>query len=348
MNLVIRAMHQSFPLAQVFRISRGAKTSAEVVVVLVSDGEFIGWGESVPYARYGETIESVIAQINALAQGGFTVDDHAQLSHTMPAGSARNALDCALWDLRCKQKQKSIYELVGMPQSKGCFTAQTLSIDTPEKMQIEAKKLATAPVIKIKLDAEAVLDKMQAVAEVCPNSKFIVDANEGWDCQLLERILPELEALNVALIEQPLPADNDAGLINIDSPIPLCADESCHTLATLDKLRDRYQAINIKLDKTGGLSEALNLLKGAQERDMTIMVGCMVGSSLAMAPAYVLSHFAQFVDLDGPLLVAKDRDNGFDFNNGTMTLPSTPLWGDASLANQGYLQSLWKGAPFTL
>lgn len=341
MSLMLRAFHQSFPLAQVFRISRGAKTSAEVVVVIVTDGQYFGWGESVPYARYGESIDSVLAQLNGIAEQIATVNEPQQLLTLLPAGSARNALDCALWDLRAKQTGQSVNAMLNLPEVSQCFTAQTLSIDTKDNMAKEALKLASAPLVKIKLDADDVVNKMAAIAKSCPNSRFIIDANEGWDAQVLRTALPDLAALNVALIEQPLPADNDDDLLEINSPIPLCADESCHTAETLNSLLGKYQSINIKLDKTGGLTAASTLLKAAIHHDLTVMVGCMVGSSLAMAPAFALCGAAQFVDLDGPLLVAQDRPNGFEFTHGAMRESEHMLWGHPELTTQPTLAQLW-------
>lgn len=327
MFLHIKIIHQSLPLAQVFRISRGAKTSAEVIVVIISDGSKVGWGEAVPYNHYGETIESVSTQLKALSAQQISIDDHESLSKMLPAGSARNALDCAMWDFKAQLQSTSVNELIKHPSIRSCITAQTLSVDTTSAMQAAAKKLNNLPLVKVKLDAESVVEKMQAIHEVCPNSRFIIDANEGWSIDILARIVEPLKNCNVALIEQPLPAEADNELKNFASPIPICADESVHESNNLHSLRQKYDAINIKLDKTGGLSEALKLLNQARALDFQIMVGCMVGSSLAMAPAYTLCGFADFVDLDGPLLVAQDRQNGFTFQNGIMLSMPPKLWG---------------------
>ncbi|QJR82754.1 dipeptide epimerase [Alteromonas pelagimontana] len=320
-------LHETFPLANVFRISRGAKTSAEVIVVKLTDGDISGWGEAVPYARYGETIDSVTQQLRQINSTATLVEHHNELSTLLPAGSARNALDCALWDLKARQAGKPVEQLLSLPKQTGCFTAQTISVDTVEKMEASARKLHNAPLIKVKLGPHNVVEKMTAIQRICANSQFIVDANEGWSEQLLREVVEPLHALNVVLIEQPLPAGQDSALASINSPVPLCADESCHTADTLAQLTDRYQAINIKLDKTGGLSEAVKLFHAARSNDMAVMVGCMVGSSLAMAPAYILSEGADYVDLDGPLLVAQDRANGFKFDNGFMSRPTPFLWG---------------------
>ncbi len=327
MSLSIQVFQQSIPLAQVFRISRGAKTSAEVVVVVVSDGKYFGWGESVPYARYGESISSVSAQLNDVASQIDSIEDHCKLAALLPPGSARNALDCAFWDLQSQRQNKTVNQLLGLPLAKHCITAQTISVDSTEMMQKSAQKLANAPLIKVKLDADQVVEKMQGIQRICNRSKFIIDANEGWSMSQLEAVLPSLDALNVVLIEQPLPDKEDHELVGFDSPIALCADESCHASDGLDSLVGKYDAVNIKLDKTGGLTEAVNLLKKAQALDFQIMVGCMVGSSLAMAPAYVLSSFANYVDLDGPLLVANDRKDKFNIDNGLMHSIPESLWG---------------------
>ena len=329
MALTITIKHERFPLAQVFRISRGAKTAADVIHVSVSDGEHTGFGESVPYGRYGESIESVTARLEQVRASIVSLEDHAALPELLPAGSARNALDCALWDLTAKVTGKPVSELLDLPVTPHCFTAQTISVDTVENMQASARKLKGAPIIKVKLDPDAVVDKIRAIHEVTPESRLIVDANEGWTIEDLKAVAKPLKACNVVLIEQPIPAENDEVLEHYECPIPLCADESCHTSAGLDVLRKRYQSINIKLDKTGGLTEAAALYKAARAMDFSVMVGCMVGTSLAMAPAYLLCDGADFVDLDGPILIAQDRENGFCFDNGKMWQPDTFLWGMA-------------------
>ena len=326
-SLQIKIVHQSIPLAQVFRISRGAKTSAEVIVVMVNNGHKIGWGEAVPYGHYGETVHSVSKQLQDLSAQSITLDDHSILSQKLPAGSARNALDCAIWDLKAQLYSTTVNALIQHPSITSCVTAQTISVDTTSAMQASALALHKPPLVKVKLNAESVMDKMQAIHEVCPNSQFIIDANEGWSIDVLARIVNPLKRCNVVLIEQPLPAEKDDELIDFESPIPICADESVHLSNNLPNLRRKYDAINIKLDKTGGLSEAINLLQQARQLDFQIMIGCMVGSSLSMAPAYTLCGFADFVDLDGPLLVAKDRPNGFTFQNGIMSAMPQKLWG---------------------
>ncbi|PKG37998.1 N-acetyl-D-Glu racemase DgcA [Psychromonas sp. Urea-02u-13] len=339
--------HQQWQLAKEFRISRGVKTQADVVVVTLSDGQHTGWAEAVPYARYGETVESVMRQITNLVPQLTNTTTGQHLLSLLPAGAARNALDCALWDLTAKQRQLPVTQLVGittsMPQLTAQLmpqiTAQTLSLDTVDKMASEAASLSKQPLIKIKLDRELVLERMTAIALAAPNSRFIIDANEAWDFDLLKQLLPQLKPLNVALIEQPLPSADDHQLAGFEPEIPLCADESCHTSDDLPRLLGLYQAINIKLDKTGGLTEALQLLSAAQQHDFIIMTGCMVGTSLAMAPAFLIAQSAAFVDLDGPLLLATDRQHAFDFEQGEMQLLPSELWGGVSNShNQELLQ----------
>mgnify|MGYP000259407464 FL=1 len=245
----------------------------------------------------------------------------------LPAGAARTALDCAWWDLQGKLQHTSVAALLQLEDAKPCITAQTLSIDTPEAMAESVSKLNNPPLVKVKLDNQDIVKKMTAISEAAPQSQFIVDANEGWTINDLTECCATLKALNVVLIEQPLPAGKDEVLIDYNSPIPLCADESCHTRAELAFLKDRYQVINIKLDKTGGLTEANELAKSAKKAGFELMLGCMVGSSLAMAPAALLVNAAKFVDLDGPLLICDDRLDGFEFVAGVMQPLSAKLWG---------------------
>ncbi|MBU2977613.1 N-acetyl-D-Glu racemase DgcA [Alteromonas sp. C1M14] len=327
MSLTITIEQERFPLAQVFRISRGAKTAAEVIKVTVVDGEHVGQGESVPYARYNESLQSVASQLADVAKHIVTLDDHHKLAQYLPAGSARNALDCALWDLRAKVSGQTVSSLLSLPETTHCFTAQTISVDTLENMQASARKLAGAPLIKVKLDPDAVVEKIRAIHEATPQSQLIVDANEGWSIDDLKAVAEPLKACNVVLIEQPIPAQDDEVLESYQCPIPLCADESCHTSDNLSVLKRRYQSVNIKLDKTGGLTEAVKLYREAKALNFSVMVGCMVGTSLAMAPAFLLCAQAEFVDLDGPLLIAQDRTQGFGFDNGKMWQPTPFLWG---------------------
>lgn len=328
MSITLEVSARVFPLARVFRISRGARIQAEVIEVSLKHGSWKGWGESVPYSRYGESIESVTSQLERVANLIGSVDDHQHLADWLPAGAARNALDCAFWDLKAKIAERSVADMLDLPVAETCFTAQTISIDSIENMRESAKALQGSPLIKVKLDPESVVEKIKAIHEATPLSRLIVDANEAWKIDDLRAVAGPLKEYGVVLIEQPLPADEDAALEGYECPIPLCADESCHTSKDLAGLRGRYQAVNIKLDKTGGLSEAMALYNMAKTMGFSIMVGCMVGSSLAMAPAYLLCKQADFVDLDGPILMAEDRVNGFCFDNGRMWQPSKGfLWG---------------------
>ncbi|MGB1261814.1 MAG: N-acetyl-D-Glu racemase DgcA [Cognaticolwellia sp.] len=328
-KLTVTVSHQQLPLKQVFRIARGAKTQADVIMVSICDGKNTGWAEAVPYARYQESIEQVMRQVNTLSTPSLSTENISEAISTLPAGAARNALDCAWWDLRAKQENCSVAELLKLTPALPCITAQTLSIDTPEAMAKAVAKLNNPPLVKVKLDNQDIVVKMTAIAQAAPNSEFIVDANEGWTIEDLTLCCPQLKALNVVLIEQPLPAGQDHALIDFTSPIPLCADESCHTRAELAYLKGRYQVVNIKLDKTGGLTEAVLLTQAAKAQGFELMLGCMVASSLAMAPLALLVNEAKFVDLDGPLLISEDRNNGFEFQQGVMMPLSAKLWGGA-------------------
>ena len=320
---MIQAKVDIFPLAQVFRISRGARTQAEVVSVVIKKNGLTGRGECVPYARYNETSESVIQQIESLPS-----DINRQtLQNTLPAGAARNAVDCALWDLDCKKMNQPCWQLAGIPTPKELITAYTLSLDEPENMLKQAEKNSNRPLLKIKLGTPNDMPRLEAVRKGAPNSKIIVDANEGWDVETYTKLAPDLVRLGVQLVEQPLPADKDDALIGLPRPLPICADESCHDRNSLPKLIGKYDFVNIKLDKTGGLTEALYLRNKALEDGFKIMVGCMVGSSLAMAPATLIAQNATFVDLDGPLLLAKDRDYGLFYDESLVYPPKKELWG---------------------
>jgi len=318
---------QELPFAGEFRIARGAKTSAKVIVVTLNDGKYKGVAESVPYGRYNESLESVGKQISMLGDAFSDSQSLKQSIDSLPAGSARNALDCAWYDYIAKKSGVSVQSQLELPQNQQVICAQTLSLDTAENMAKAVADLGQPPLIKVKLDNQDIQAKMQAISAAAPNSRFIVDANEGWSIEDLKTNAEMLAKLNVVLIEQPLPADKDDDLIGYDCPITLCADESCHTSDKLFLLKEKYQAINIKLDKTGGLTEALNLAKNAKAQGFEIMIGCMVGSSLAMAPAYLLHPFAGYIDLDGPIFLKEDRAYGFTFNNGEMSVLDTNLWG---------------------
>ncbi len=312
-----------FRLAQVFTISRGSRTEAKVLTVRITDDGVTGMGECVPYARYGETLESVTAEINGLS-GRLTRE---ALYGLLPAGAARNAVDCALWDLEAKRSGKSAWELAGLAQLKPEITAYTLSLDTPEKMRAQAAEHSFRPLLKIKLGTPDDMPRLEAVRAGAPDSTIIVDANEGWSAEVYADLAPHLVRLGVALVEQPLPAGEDDALIGMDRPVPVCADESCHDRASLAGLKGKYDVVNIKLDKTGGLTEALALRDAALAEGYDVMVGCMVGSSLAMAPAMLVAQGAKIVDLDGPLLLAEDRDAALVFDKAGVHPPSRELWG---------------------
>ena len=312
-----------FKLAQVFTISRGSRSEAQVLTVCLSDGQHQGVGECVPYARYNETLDSVTAQIDALPDA-FSRQD---LYDLLPAGAARNAVDCALWDLAAKQAGKRVWDLIGLPTPKPEITAYTLSLDTPEAMREQAMKHAHRPLLKIKLGTPDDMPRLEAVRAGAPKSKIIVDANEGWNAEVYTDLAPHLVGLGVALVEQPLPAADDDALIGMDRPVPVCADESCHDTNSLPHLVGKYDVVNIKLDKTGGLTEALELKRAALAAGYDIMVGCMVGSSLAMAPATLIAQGAMITDLDGPLLLAQDRDTPLKFDAAGVHPPHPNLWG---------------------
>ena len=320
---MIQAEVEIFPLAHVFRISRGARTQAEVVTVTIEKDGVTGRGECVPYARYNETLESVIKQVESLPAD----IDKETLQDTLPPGAARNAVDCALWDFECKKRDQRIWKIAGIQVPEQKITAYTLSLDEPKNMFKQAEKNSNRPLLKVKLGTPNDMPRLEAVRKGAPNSEIIVDANEGWDAELYSQLAPELVRLGVKLVEQPLPADQDGDLIGLPRPLPICADESCHDRKSLEKLIGKYDFVNIKLDKTGGLTEALQLKDKALEAGFKIMVGCMVGSSLAMAPATLIAQNATFVDLDGPLLLAHDRQHGLLYDESWVHPPVKDLWG---------------------
>ena len=322
---------ERWPIAGAFTISRGSKTEAVVVVATVRCGPHVGRGECVPYARYGETVEAVAAALQAQAPALAAGAGREALQALLPAGAARNALDAALWDLQARREGRPVWALAGLPEPRAVTTAYTLSLGTPASMAEAAAKAAARPLLKIKLGGEqgGAEDpaRIAAVRRAAPHATLIVDANEAWTEATLEANLAACAAAGVALIEQPLPAAGDAALEGFASPVPLCADESFHGLKTLDTVARRYACANLKLDKTGGLSEAVAIARAVRERGMDLMVGCMLGTSLGMAPAFLLTPWAKFVDLDGPLLLARDRDGGFAFEGSTMQPPPAGLWG---------------------
>ncbi len=317
----INVTRDVFQLAQVFTISRGSRTQAEVLTVCVEDGGVRGFGECVPYARYGETLESVTAQIV-----GFS-GDTVSLQEALPPGAARNALDCALWDHAAKTAGKRVWDLLDLPKPLPEITAYTLSLDVPEAMEKQAAQNAHRPLLKIKLGTPDDMARLEAVRRGAPDVPIIVDANEGWTAEVYADLAPHLIRLGVHMVEQPLPAGDDDMLGDIARPLPVCADESCHDRASLPALRDKYDMVNVKLDKAGGLTEALALKQQAQAEGYGIMVGCMVGTSLAMAPATILAQGVAFTDLDGPLLLAEDRHQPLKFDQDGVHPPAAALWG---------------------
>jgi L-alanine-DL-glutamate epimerase-like enolase superfamily enzyme len=330
--LAIEAKEEIWPLKQPFRISRGSRTEARVVVVTLSDGKQKGRGEGIPLARYNQSTASALAQIES-TQGGKNLNRQG-LQDLLPPGAARNALDCALWDLEAKASGKRVWELANIPIVPEVETSFTISLDTPGKMSAAASAAAFAQgfgvpkILKLKLCGDDLdLSRVQAVRETAPAARLLIDANESWSPSHYREIVSGLKELRVELIEQPFPADADEVLESLDHPIPVCADESCHTTADLPRLTDRYEVINVKLDKTGGLTEALRLCSRAGESDFKLLIGCMVCTSLAIAPARLLDSAAQWVDLDGPLLLARDRDHPVQYANGKIRIPPRELWG---------------------
>ena len=312
-----------FPLKKLFTISRGSRTEAEVVSVKVSKDGFAGYGECVPYKRYNETVKSVIHQITNLNQ----VNNRYDLEQNLPPGAARNALDCAFWDLEAKLNNTSVADLINLSISP-VITSFTLSLDTSEKMGQEAQLNSHLPILKIKLGGgNEDLERIKSVRKFAPQSDIIVDANEGWSLDEYNYLMPHFVEAKIKMIEQPFPSQSDGELKNINRPIPICADESCHDTSSLEKCIGKYDVINIKLDKTGGLTEALKLKKNAELRNFDIMVGCMVGSSLAMAPAIYVAQNVKWVDLDGPLLLSEDRKNPLKYSNSKIHPPLKDLWG---------------------
>ena len=313
---------ESFPLARAFTISRGSRTQARVVTATVRDGGHVGRGEGVPYARYGETAEGVAAAIE-----GARATTREALALELPPGAARNALDCALWDLEAKRTGRRAWELAGLPAPGPEVTAYTLSLDAPEAMRAQAAEHAHRPLLKVKLGAEGDMARLEAVRAGAPRARLIVDANEGWSAEAYAELAPHLARLGVAMVEQPLPAGADEALAGMERPVPVCADESCHDRASLPALRGRYDLVNVKLDKAGGLSEALALRDAARAGGFGVFVGCMVGSSLAMAPAVLVAQGADYVDLDGPLLLARDREPPLRYDGAGVHPPEAALWG---------------------
>jgi L-alanine-DL-glutamate epimerase-like enolase superfamily enzyme len=324
---MLDARIERWPIAGSFTISRGAKTEAVTVVAEVSRGDRTGRGECVPYPRYGETPEETLAALKSMQEPVARGLDRQALQAAMPAGAARNALDCALLDLEAKIAGQRVWNLLGRPAPRACTTAYTISLGTPEAMAAATARAAQRPLLKIKLGGDGDGARIAAVRTAAPESELIVDANEAWTSDNLAQRLAECAEAGVTLVEQPLPAGQDEALARIRRPLSVCADESVHDRSSLAGLRERYDAVNIKLDKTGGLTEALAMADAAQALGFEIMIGCMVATSLAMAPAMLLAEQARFVDLDGPLLLARDREGGLRYDGSLVYPPDAALWG---------------------
>jgi L-alanine-DL-glutamate epimerase-like enolase superfamily enzyme len=323
-TILLGARVESWPIAGAFTISRGARTEAIVVVVQAEAGGIVGRGECVPYARYSETVEGVVAAIEGIG----AVASREELAEALAPGAARNAIDCALWDLEAKRQGRRVSELAGLAPLKPIATCYTLSLDTPDVMAARAREVAHHPLLKIKLGGGAVdAERMRAVRAARPEARLVADANEAWSADELEMLLAVAGEARFELIEQPLPAGNDGALARVRRAVPICADESAHTIDGLAVLRDRYDAVNIKLDKTGGLTGALAMSAEARRLGFKTMVGCMLATSLAMAPATLVAQSADWVDLDGPLLLARDRAHGLVYSGGTVAPPTAELWG---------------------
>jgi L-Ala-D/L-Glu epimerase len=318
---------ESWPIAGTFTIARGSKTSAEVVVVILKRNGFMGQGECVPYARYNETVPQVLAALEAVNQEIGQLESRNAIAALPLPYAARNALDCALWDLECKESSTSAFERAGIQNPKSLTTAFTLSLDTPEAMAAAAKAATGRTVLKLKLGREGDEQRLAAIRIAVPSARLIVDANEGWGPDILSHMLAACDRYGVELVEQPLPANNDEALRGLERKTIICADESAHGLGSLKSLKGKYDAVNIKLDKTGGLTPALAMAEAAKADGFKIMVGCMLATSLAMAPAFVVAQIADYVDLDGPLLLAKDREHAIAYEGSTMLPPPRALWG---------------------
>jgi L-Ala-D/L-Glu epimerase len=323
----LAARIEHWPIAGSFTISRGAKTEAITVVAEVYQGGHIGRGECVPYPRYGETPEATLSAILSMRDAIGRGLDRGALQAAMPPCAARNALDCALLDLEAKTSGRRVWDLLGRPAPRACTTAYTISLGSPKAMAAATAKAAHRPLLKIKLGGDGDGARIAAVRKAAPESELIVDANEAWTTENLAQNLAECAKAGVTLVEQPLPAGRDETLARIKRPIAVCADESVHDRASLEGLRERYDAVNIKLDKTGGVTEALVMADAAHAQGFEIMIGCMVATSLAMAPAMLLAQQARFVDLDGPLLLARDRDGGLRYDGSLIYPPDAALWG---------------------
>ena len=322
--VTIEARSEIWPLREAFVISRGSKTAAEVVVVEISDGQYRGRGESVPYARYGETVAGVLDEIRSKAK---LISTHSDLARHLKPGAALNALDCAFWDFESKRTGVRVAELAGLPAPVGKITAFTLSLDAPATMAQKATQVPNLSLLKLKLGGEGDDSRMRAVRAARPDARLLVDANEAWTEETIQHLIGVAAECGIELIEQPLPAGRDEALRGIHRAVPICADESVHTAADIERLAGLYDAVNVKLDKAGGLTGAIRLVREARHNGLKIMIGSMVATSLAAAPAMLLATEADWIDLDGPLLLAHDRQHGLRVEDGTIYPPEPELWG---------------------
>lgn len=323
----LKATGEHWPLRTPFRISRGIRTEADLVVVTVTQGDLVGRGEGAPIPRYGDSVERCIAQLQALEPQVAAGLTRRALLEALPAGAARNALDCALWDLEARLAGRSVGEMLGRASRAAVTTALTVGLGSPAEMGAAAARIAGYPLIKVKVNADDPASQIAAVRAAAPDADLIVDANEAWTMDLVRAMQPHLADARVALLEQPLPAAEDGALRGFQPTTPICADESCHLAADVAGLADRYQAVNIKLDKTGGLTAALDLLATARAHGLIVMTGCMVCTSLSVAPAFHIAEQADFVDLDGPIWLAEDRVGGVRLTDGVLSAPRGDLWG---------------------
>ena len=327
MHRTLQAQHDSFALSRPFRIARGTKTQADVITVTVGKGDVVGRGEGVPYPRYGESIEGALAAIEGVRTDLETGADRQALLSLLPPGAARNAIDCALWDLEARLSGRDVASMLGAPAPERLASALTIGIDTPEAMAHIAAGIADVPLLKVKVDAADPAARIRAVRAAAPKAALIVDPNESWDRPLVEAMQPVLVEARVALIEQPVPADTDAWLEGFTPAVPICADESVHVAADLDHVARRYQVVNVKLDKAGGLTAALELAHAARTAGLGLMTGCMVSSSLSIAPALHVARLSDFVDLDGPIWLKEDRPRGVRDVGGMLVPPEAGFWG---------------------
>jgi len=326
-TLELHIQHEIMPLRTPFRISRGVRKDAHVVSVSLGRDGLFGRGEATPYSHYGESPGSVIAQIESIKTKLKPSLTNVELSRLLPAGAARNAVDCALWELRAKQEGRTVWQLLNLSEPASICTMVTVGLDSAANMAARAAQLKNCAVLKVKLDKENIVEKTTAIRDAAPAPDIIIDANESWTVDTLDSLGEFLHSKGVVLLEQPIPDSDSDKLLGLQCDIPICADEACHTSKDLDGLVGKYQFVNIKLDKTGGLTEAINLQQQAQKLGFGIMLGCMIGSSLAMAPALLLASQASFVDLDGPLWLANDRKHALSIDNGVIATPSPLLWG---------------------